>query len=1093
MLDLDALLAHGDFVRALARSLVADDAAADDVTQEVWLAAVERPPRRETPPRSWLAAVVKNAARRFARRDDRRRRAEGGLPPRPPVPSTAEVIAREAVRAEVVRGVLALPEPYRSTVLLRYHEGLAPREIARTLNVPVETVRTRHRRALELLREHLDREHGDRERWLAAVLPLARLLEPAASTVAILFITVSVFAMLLAVGAWIVLPIRAPVASSTTGGSTVAASEARREFGSIDPVPKPPPVLNRLRTHAVAVGRIEGPAGESIAGARVLAYPATSDAILDPRAPSGGFSGATASDESGRFEVDLDPNVPLSVIFVEASGWSPATVGDVRPGDDLLVRVDPPRALEGTVLDPLGDPVAGAEVRWRATLYFCRVDRTALTDGAGRFRLEGLPSRGAEARAPLGEAWSIDVAAPGHAPLHLESERGQWGERAPEPTVLVVGTGATVRGRVLDDATGEPIPGTAVSCFSAEGSPVRTFDGGRIVGDPGFGRRLATTTSDENGAFVVDRLPARGFHDPVCFYGGGDGPVIGWLRVDAPGYATSTAEIDLADDGSSISRDVRCARATTVTGRVVEADGSPIAGVLVQAADSTSRLPAIVTGRTATTGADGTYTLARTAAAPHIRVHAWSGPQCRTGGIEVRGRAGETVAAPDIVLSRSPAADLLVVDDSGRPVWGAVATTDYRSGEECRTDSSGRVRLFFPRAADLSRPQRVCVHSPGRATARVDVLPSIESPSETRVELGVAHALSGRVVDSSGLGMADATVEVASAAGDAPSARYELGRSLTDADGAFEIRDLPEGPYHVHAAWLPPIRVNYRPPPVETFVEHVATNASGLVVVLAQESAPSLETGVVEGRVRDAQTLRPILRFGAIVDYGITATWARRTGPGRFRFDEVPAASGCRVRVIAEGYQPWERSDVDVAAGESTTVDVLLERGAVVSGVVSGLPERAASRTLTFEGPGGSPFQRFEIRRDGRYDARGLRPGLYRPVVVEAGSFAAYTTAADVSLDVADVERPSRFDFAVVRAARLKVAVDRSKSREAHVQLTNASGAMIREWDATQSEFECILPPDDYTLHAEWRDGAEVDREVHVVADTSADIRLEHP
>ncbi len=49
MPDTDALLAHADFVRGLARRLVLDEAAADDIVQGTWLAALDgrsRPHRR---------------------------------------------------------------------------------------------------------------------------------------------------------------------------------------------------------------------------------------------------------------------------------------------------------------------------------------------------------------------------------------------------------------------------------------------------------------------------------------------------------------------------------------------------------------------------------------------------------------------------------------------------------------------------------------------------------------------------------------------------------------------------------------------------------------------------------------------------------------------------------------------------------------------------------------------------------------------------------------------------------------------------------------------------------------------------------------
>ena len=52
-----------------------------------------------------------------------------------------------------MRTVLALPEPYRGTVLLRYYEEASLREIAERQAAPLETVRTRLRRAHALLRD----------------------------------------------------------------------------------------------------------------------------------------------------------------------------------------------------------------------------------------------------------------------------------------------------------------------------------------------------------------------------------------------------------------------------------------------------------------------------------------------------------------------------------------------------------------------------------------------------------------------------------------------------------------------------------------------------------------------------------------------------------------------------------------------------------------------------------------------------------------------------------------------------------------------------------------------------------------------------
>ena len=50
---------------------------------------------------------------------------------------------------------MRLPEPYRHTVLLRYTEDLTPREIARALGRPVDTVKTIYYRNTETLRKKL--------------------------------------------------------------------------------------------------------------------------------------------------------------------------------------------------------------------------------------------------------------------------------------------------------------------------------------------------------------------------------------------------------------------------------------------------------------------------------------------------------------------------------------------------------------------------------------------------------------------------------------------------------------------------------------------------------------------------------------------------------------------------------------------------------------------------------------------------------------------------------------------------------------------------------------------------------------------------
>jgi len=174
----ERLLAHAAWVRRLAGQLLADPAAADDLAQESLARALHGRPDDPERPRGWLTAIVRNTLRRTHREDEQREARERIVAPREALPSAAELAARASVHRAVVDAVLALPEPYRATVLLRFFEEIETSEIARRRGEPVETVRTRLKRGLAQLRERLGREldvearGGARSRGLEALLLL---------------------------------------------------------------------------------------------------------------------------------------------------------------------------------------------------------------------------------------------------------------------------------------------------------------------------------------------------------------------------------------------------------------------------------------------------------------------------------------------------------------------------------------------------------------------------------------------------------------------------------------------------------------------------------------------------------------------------------------------------------------------------------------------------------------------------------------------------------------------------------------------------------------------------------------------------------
>lgn len=174
----EALLSQSDWVRSLVRGLGVDESGAEDVLQSTWLAALTRPPRTEgegASLRAWVARVARNFALKRLDRDSRRAVRERAGAKEERLPSASDVVEREEARAQVVRALLDVSEPYRTTLLLRFYENLEPQDIARLQGVPGSTVRNRLRRGLELLGERLERDLGAtwRQRCVL-VLPLMR-------------------------------------------------------------------------------------------------------------------------------------------------------------------------------------------------------------------------------------------------------------------------------------------------------------------------------------------------------------------------------------------------------------------------------------------------------------------------------------------------------------------------------------------------------------------------------------------------------------------------------------------------------------------------------------------------------------------------------------------------------------------------------------------------------------------------------------------------------------------------------------------------------------------------------------------------------
>lgn len=151
------------FVLSIARRIVGDAEAANDVAQDALLQAFRHRAsfRGDAGYRTWLYRIATTTALSHLRRErSLTRRAAAcerdaelplAAPPRAPLDAVTEA---ETARA-VADLVAALAPPYREILALRYYDGKSEREAAAALGVSTAAVKVRTHRAKRALRDRL--------------------------------------------------------------------------------------------------------------------------------------------------------------------------------------------------------------------------------------------------------------------------------------------------------------------------------------------------------------------------------------------------------------------------------------------------------------------------------------------------------------------------------------------------------------------------------------------------------------------------------------------------------------------------------------------------------------------------------------------------------------------------------------------------------------------------------------------------------------------------------------------------------------------------------------------------------------------------
>ena len=354
---------HVDFVRALAARLSVDGHEADDVAQEAWTRALERPPRTEERVRGWLARVAQNALRQ-ARRAARVRRAAPLSDHARRAPSTDELAAQVELNRRLAEAVFALQEPFRATLHQRYYCGLSAIEIARAEGLPVETVRTRIKRALAMLRARLDREYGDRNTWCVLLAPLAADPRGTAWTLTTGALMSTSGKIGLAAGVAVLIASAFAIREGSTPDATTPVASVELPPTRATPAEREAEVGIGAETGRVALPAEEADgASERVAGRLVVIDGngehddrAGSFTLVSER-PDGARTTVRIPVTGGRFTVEIDPRARLGIEDLEVEGeYAELERKPEREGDRVTLRARvgeepaPAPVVEGTPL-----------------------------------------------------------------------------------------------------------------------------------------------------------------------------------------------------------------------------------------------------------------------------------------------------------------------------------------------------------------------------------------------------------------------------------------------------------------------------------------------------------------------------------------------------------------------------------------------------------------------------------------------------------------------------------------------------------------------------------------------------------------------
>lgn len=307
----------------------------------------------------------------------------------------------------------------------------------------------------------------------------------------------------------------------------------------------------RLNIGSFIAGRVFGPQGEGIVGAKVIAmnYGANTQSRNE-----------AFTDDDGKFQVD-GLGVGAYILMVQATGYRPQNHTRVQVGD---LNVDIPMLKQAELTGRVVEAATGKPV----TKFKARLLQVAVgVPNQGNQMQYEVTHNNADPSDPKTGAftllgvnpgtYAIKVTASGYASRISDSFQVVDGVATP-PITIQVTKGGTIKGRIVDRASGNGVVGAQIASYDGD-TPAGQFD-------PFFENMTATRATErkarsgDDGMFELKMLTAGRYR----------------LKIDHPDFATEWIENMVVTEGQTTDTGALSLKSGgTLSGKVIEASGKP--------------------------------------------------------------------------------------------------------------------------------------------------------------------------------------------------------------------------------------------------------------------------------------------------------------------------------------------------------------------------------------------------------------------------------------------------------------------------------------------------------------------------------------